>query len=75
MPDTAVTSLTDVRVLRAIELIWREADLLDRKEYAAWNALYADDGVYVPRLERVGEPGGEPLFGGGTRRRRRSLPR
>src|SRR5215471_10551176 len=34
-----------------------------------------DDGVYVPRLERVGEPGGEPLFGDGTRRRRRSLPR
>jgi 3-phenylpropionate/cinnamic acid dioxygenase small subunit len=53
MPDTGflftggTTTLTDVRVLRAIELIWREADLLDRKQYAAWNGLYAEDGVYV----------------------------
>ena len=45
--DTAATSLTDPRVLRGIELAWREADLLDRKEYAAWNALYAEDGHYV----------------------------
>lgn len=41
------TRLGDVRVSRAIELVWREADLLDRKEYDAWNALYAEDGHYI----------------------------
>ncbi|WP_027941275.1 aromatic-ring-hydroxylating dioxygenase subunit beta [Amycolatopsis taiwanensis] len=38
---------TDPRVARAIDLVWREAELLDRKEYAVWNGLYADDGIYV----------------------------
>lgn len=38
---------TDPRVARAIDLIWREADLLDRKEYPDWNALFTDDGLYV----------------------------
>lgn len=49
MPETLATpaSLTDVRVTRAIELIWREADLLDRKDYEAWETLYAEDGIYV----------------------------
>jgi 3-phenylpropionate/cinnamic acid dioxygenase small subunit len=40
-------TVTDPRVIRAIELAWREAELLDRREYAAWNALFPDDGVYV----------------------------
>lgn len=40
-------STTDPRVVRAVDLIWREAELLDRKYYVDWNALYADDGVYV----------------------------
>lgn len=45
---TAVTPVsTDPRVQRAIELIWREAELLDRKEYEAWNELYTEDGFYV----------------------------
>ncbi|MFI0448839.1 aromatic-ring-hydroxylating dioxygenase subunit beta [Actinomadura sp. 6N118] len=39
--------LADPRVARAIELVWREADLLDRKEYDAWRALYTEDGHYV----------------------------
>jgi 3-phenylpropionate/cinnamic acid dioxygenase small subunit len=47
---------TDPRVTRAIELIWREAELLDRKAYEAWDALYTDDGFYVipidPEAER-----------------------
>ncbi|MEI7057096.1 aromatic-ring-hydroxylating dioxygenase subunit beta [Nocardioides sp. CCNWLW239] len=47
LTETATPSLTDPRVLRGIELTWREADLLDRKEYEAWNALYAEDGLYV----------------------------
>lgn len=39
--------LTDEWVIRAIELIWHEADLLDRKDYDEWQGLYAEDGVYV----------------------------
>ncbi|ALG84977.1 aromatic-ring-hydroxylating dioxygenase subunit beta [Gordonia phthalatica] len=40
-------SFTDPRVLRAIELIWREAALLDAKDYRTWEAMYADDAKYV----------------------------
>lgn len=40
-------TLTDERVLRAIELVWREARLLDQAEYEAWNELYTDDGHYI----------------------------
>ena len=49
------TTLDDVRVSRAIELVWREADLLDRKDYATWQGLYADDGVYVIPIDRDAE--------------------
>ncbi|MFC8523720.1 aromatic-ring-hydroxylating dioxygenase subunit beta [Pseudarthrobacter sp. B4EP4b] len=41
------TPIDDARVVRAIQLIWREADLLDRKDYITWNELYADEGIYV----------------------------
>ncbi|MGC7098176.1 aromatic-ring-hydroxylating dioxygenase subunit beta [Amycolatopsis lurida] len=44
---TEAVPTTDPRVSRAIDLIWREAALLDRGEYSAWNALYAEDGFYV----------------------------
>ncbi|MEU3855266.1 aromatic-ring-hydroxylating dioxygenase subunit beta [Streptomyces sp. NPDC029554] len=47
----AESTLTDSRILQAVELIWREADLLDRKDYHAWNDLYADDGIYVIPVE------------------------
>ncbi|MDA3644996.1 hypothetical protein LZ318_03555 [Saccharopolyspora indica] len=47
MTDATVLSTTDPRVVRAIELIWREAELLDRKDYTAWNGLYSDDGLYI----------------------------
>ena len=40
-------SFTDPRVLRAIELIWREAALLDAKDYRTWEAMYADEAKYV----------------------------
>jgi 3-phenylpropionate/cinnamic acid dioxygenase small subunit len=43
----APRSLSDARIVRAIELIWHEADLLDRKEYHAWKRLYAPDAHYV----------------------------
>lgn len=45
MAETA--ALTDTRLLRAVALIWREADFLDRKNYEAWNDLYSEDGLYV----------------------------
>lgn len=48
---TLVAPLDDPRVVRAVELLWREADLLDRKEYVAWNELYAQDGIYVIPLD------------------------
>ncbi|MBZ6083653.1 hypothetical protein KVH15_21860 [Streptomyces olivaceus] len=44
---TETAALTDPRIARTVELIWREADLLDHKDYVAWNDLYAEDGVYV----------------------------
>ena len=44
---TSLLPLTDARVARAIGLVWREADVLDRKEYVAWGTLYAEDGLYV----------------------------
>jgi 3-phenylpropionate/cinnamic acid dioxygenase small subunit len=37
--------------VRAVELIWREADLLDRKEYEAWNELYSADGHYIVPID------------------------
>lgn len=60
--DTAIpaigdpaTSVTDPRVVRAIELIWREAALLDAKDYETWQSLYAEDGVYVIPVDRDAE--------------------
>jgi 3-phenylpropionate/cinnamic acid dioxygenase small subunit len=47
----APITLTDMRVLRAVELIWREADLLDRKQYEAWNELYTADGHYIVPID------------------------
>lgn len=43
---------TDARVTRAVELIWREADLLDRKDYTTWQDLYTADGHYVVPIDR-----------------------
>ncbi|TJY66263.1 hypothetical protein E4J89_16850 [Arthrobacter sp. CAU 1506] len=40
-------SVSDPRIVRTINLIWREADLLDRKDYSAWGQLYAEDALYV----------------------------
>lgn len=39
--------LNDDRVLRAIQLIWAEAKLLDDKNYETWETLYSDDAYYV----------------------------
>jgi 3-phenylpropionate/cinnamic acid dioxygenase small subunit len=47
----APISTTDPRVTRAIELVWREAELLDRREYVAWNGLFTEDGIYVVPID------------------------
>jgi 3-phenylpropionate/cinnamic acid dioxygenase small subunit len=46
-PTHPATELTDPRVVRAIQLIWHEADLLDHKQYEQWQDLYTQDGLYV----------------------------
>ncbi|MDH6194668.1 3-phenylpropionate/cinnamic acid dioxygenase small subunit [Mycobacterium frederiksbergense] len=42
-----VLAFSDPRVLRAIQLIWKEAALLDAKDYQAWEQMYTDDALYV----------------------------
>ncbi|WP_227997067.1 aromatic-ring-hydroxylating dioxygenase subunit beta [Nocardia australiensis] len=44
---TEVLAFSDPRVLRAIQLVWHEATLLDAKDYRTWEALYTDDAYYV----------------------------
>ncbi|SKB73302.1 3-phenylpropionate/cinnamic acid dioxygenase, small subunit [Arthrobacter sp. 31Cvi3.1E] len=39
--------LSQPLVGRAIELIWREGQLLDDKKYEEWQTLYTDDAKYV----------------------------
>jgi 3-phenylpropionate/cinnamic acid dioxygenase small subunit len=36
----------------AMEFIWREADLLDVQDYAAWLALWSTTGHYIVPIER-----------------------
>ena len=47
LTDVRLDSLTDPRVLRAIEVIWREARILDDKDYATWESLFTDQALYV----------------------------
>ena len=44
---TETILFSDERVQRAIQLIWHEAALLDRKDYPAWEELYTDDAHYI----------------------------
>lgn len=37
---------------RALEFIWREAELLDRKDYAAWGELWNESGFYIIPIDR-----------------------
>lgn len=55
LPVTPARSVTDPRVIRAIELIWREATVLDAKDYETWQTLYSDDAVYVIPIDRNAE--------------------
>ncbi|MBZ6083694.1 hypothetical protein KVH15_22065 [Streptomyces olivaceus] len=61
MTETPVTDgslgggLTDPRATRAVQLVWHEADLLDRRRYEQWQDLYAEDGVYVVPIDATTE--------------------
>jgi 3-phenylpropionate/cinnamic acid dioxygenase small subunit len=49
--DLGLGNLSDPLVVRAIELIWLEAQLLDDKDYEAWQTLYTEDAKYVIPVE------------------------
>lgn len=57
MTDALTTSAAygpgpaDPRVIRAVALVWHEADLLDRKQYEDWQALYAEDAHYIVPID------------------------
>lgn len=36
---------------QAIAFIWQEAELLDRKDYAAWGRLWSEDGLYIVPID------------------------
>lgn len=36
----------------AVNLIWREADMLDRRDYDAWLDLWHDDGLYIVPIDQ-----------------------
>lgn len=36
---------------KAIAFVWQEAELLDKKDYAAWSALWSEDGHYVVPID------------------------
>ncbi len=40
-------SLADPRVVRTVQLVSREAELLDRKAYGEWQELYSPDALYI----------------------------
>lgn len=40
-----------ITLQEAIEFIWTEADLLDRRAYDQWLDLWADDGLYIIPIE------------------------
>ncbi len=44
---TAMVPTSDPRVVRALDLIAREAELLDLKNYERWQDLYTQDAMYV----------------------------
>lgn len=44
-------AFADPRVLRAIQLVWQEAALLDAKDYQAWESMYTDEAMYVVPID------------------------
>lgn len=48
---TELHNFNDPRVLRAIELVWREATLLDDKDYPSWEELFTEEAIYVVPID------------------------
>ncbi|MFM0248352.1 aromatic-ring-hydroxylating dioxygenase subunit beta [Paraburkholderia sediminicola] len=51
MMDTKNTLFSQQTFAGAIELIWREAELLDRKDYREWLSLWDPAGFYVVPID------------------------
>jgi 3-phenylpropionate/cinnamic acid dioxygenase small subunit len=49
---TAATERAPIALQAATEFIWREADLLDSRDYEAWLRLWSADGLYIIPIER-----------------------
>lgn len=48
--------MSDALNLSAVsEFMWREADLLDRRQYEEWLDLWTDDGLYIVPIQREAE--------------------
>ncbi|HXZ09163.1 MAG TPA: aromatic-ring-hydroxylating dioxygenase subunit beta [Paraburkholderia sp.] len=51
MMDNRNTLFSQQTFAAAIELIWREAEMLDRKDYRAWLDLWSPSGFYVVPID------------------------
>jgi 3-phenylpropionate/cinnamic acid dioxygenase small subunit len=51
MMDDKNTLFSPRTFARAVEFIWRKAELLDRKDYRAWLDLWDPSGVYVVPID------------------------
>lgn len=55
MTDTNIPTVDLTTPLgRAMAFVWREAELLDRKDYAAWGALWDEAGHYIVPIDPQG---------------------
>jgi 3-phenylpropionate/cinnamic acid dioxygenase small subunit len=50
--DAGLRLGSDSRLAAAVELIWREAKLLDDKDYEEWDTLWTSDAHYVVPIDR-----------------------
>ena len=50
MDDTNALLMQPV-FAKAVQFIWREADILDRKDYRAWLELWSPEGFYVVPID------------------------
>lgn len=51
-PDTPAEGSSGISLAEAAELIWLEADRLDRYDYKSWLAMWTEEGLYVVPVER-----------------------
>jgi 3-phenylpropionate/cinnamic acid dioxygenase small subunit len=49
--DDTNALLSQAVFAKAVQFIWREAELLDRKDYRAWLDLWSPDGYYVVPID------------------------